>query len=188
MPLSLKIVIGSTRPGRAGPAVARWVAETARAEGAFEVELVDLAEVALPFLDEARHPAMQAYEKAHTKAWAATVAEADAFLFVTPEYDGFPPAVLVNALQVLAVEWRYKVAGIVSYGGVSGGLKGAQALRELAGNLSMMTLPAVPVAFFSEAMGEDGALAPNDKVTQGLGLMLGELQKWAGALHPLHRG
>ena len=188
MPLSLKIVIGSTRPGRVGPKFADWVAGVARAHGAFDVEVVDLDEVALPHLDEAAHPAMQKYEKEHTKAWAATVAEADAFLFVTPEYDGFPPAVLVNALQALAVEWRYKVAGIVSYGGVSGGLKGAQALRELVGNLSMMSLPTVPVPFFSEFIGDDGVVVPNDKMDQGLGLLLGELEKWANALKPLHRG
>ena len=97
---------------------------------------MDLAEFDLPLLDEPKHPRLQQYEHEHTKRWSAAIGPADAFLFVTPEYDYFTSAALVNALQFLSVEWHYKAAGIVSYGGVSGGLRATQELRQLIGNLN----------------------------------------------------
>lgn len=186
MTLNLKIVIGSTRPGRVAPVVANWVYEAARAHGGFEPQVVDLADLNLPLLDESEHPARQQYRHEHTKQWSAIVTGADAFVFVTPEYDSFAPAALVNAVQVLFHEWRYKVAAVVSYGGVSGGLRAAQSLRQLLGNVGIMAIPqTVPIPFFSELIGEDGQLTPNDKMAQGASDMFSELQRWAGALKPL---
>jgi NAD(P)H-dependent FMN reductase len=185
MALSLKIIIGSTRPSRQGPVVARWVAEAAATHEAFDVELVDLAAVGLPLLDEPEHPARRNYVHDHTKRWSATIEPADAFVFVTAEYDHFPPAALVNALQCLSQEWRHKPAGVVSYGGVSGGLRAAQVLRALISDLVMMPLPqSVPVPFFARRI-EDGALVPNDEMNAGLAAMLKELARWAAALKPM---
>ena len=185
MALRLNIVIGSTRPGRAGPAIAHWLRDVAEAHGGFEVELVDLAEVGLPLLDEAAHPRLQQYEHDHTKRWSQSVASADAFLFVTPEYDYFPPASLVNAVQVLSKEWARKPAGVVSYGGVSGGLRAAQVLRQLLSNVNMHALPqTVPVPFFSQHI-QEGAFRPGDQVTAGTQGLLDELLKWATALKAL---
>lgn len=178
----LKIIIGSTRPGRQGPIVAAWAKEAAAAHAAFDIELVDLAELGLPLLDEPQHPAMQKYEHDHTKRWAAIIDEADAFLFVTPEYDYFPPAALVNALQCLAVEWRGKPAGVVSYAGISGGLRAAQILRDLIGNLGMVPLPnVVPVPGFQSFV-SDGAFTPNEPMAQGMTGLLDALAKWAAPL------
>ena len=185
MVLRLNIVIGSTRPGRAGPAIAHWLRDVAEAHGGFEVELVDLAEVGLPLLDEAAHPRLQQYEHDHTKRWSQSVASADAFLFVTPEYDYFPPASLVNAVQVLSKEWARKPAGVVSYGGVSGGLRAAQVLRQLLSNVNMHALPqTVPVPFFSQHI-QEGAFRPGDQVTAGTQGLLDEILKWATALKAL---
>src|SRR5690606_20059283 len=97
--------------------------------GAFAVERVDLKEINLPLLDEPKHPRLGEYEHEHTKRWSATVTRADAFVFVTPEYDFGPPASLINALQYLVKEWAYKPVGLLSYGGVSAGLRSANALR-----------------------------------------------------------
>lgn len=186
MTLKLKIIIGSTRPGRGGPTVAAWVAKAAEAQGDFAVETVDMAEVALPLLDEPQHPAMQQYVHDHTKAWSAIAADADAFIFVTPEYNFFPPAVLVNAVQTLSREWKYKPAGVVCYGGISGGLRSAQELRLLLGNQQMVALPqVVPAPFYANFI-EDGVFTPNDKMEEGMGLLLAELVKWGEALKPLH--
>ncbi|MBN9669248.1 NADPH-dependent FMN reductase [Roseibium aggregatum] len=183
MSLKLKVITGSTRPGRVGPKIAGWAVEEAKAQGAFEVEAVDLADIGLPLLDEPNHPAMQQYTKDHTKKWASIIADGDAYVFVTPEYDYFPPASLVNAIQVLAKEWNYKPAGIVSYAHVSGGLRAAQPLRELMANLQMVALPqVVPIPFFTQHIGGDGEFTPNDKMKEGASLMLGELAKWATAL------
>ncbi len=184
--LKLNIIIGSTRPGRVGPKVADWFAGFAREHGKFEVDLVDLDAFKLPILDEAAHPSLQKYEHETTKRWAASVDGADAYVFVTPEYDYFPPASLVNAVQVVLREWGYKPAGIVSYGGISGGLRATQGLRQLLGNVNVHALPqTVPVPFFPKHIGEDGVFSPNEQMVQGAGLMLGELHKWATALKPL---
>ncbi len=103
--LKLGVVIASTRPGRVGPSVARWFEERARVHGKFEVQLVDLQEVNLPVFDEPNHPRLAKYERAHSKAWSATVKGLDAFAFVTPEYNYGPPPALLNALNFLFHEW-----------------------------------------------------------------------------------
>jgi len=182
MALKLNVIIGSTRPGRIGPTVGAWFAGFAREHGQFNVELVDLAAFELPLLDEAAHPRLQKYEHAATKRWAASVDSADAYVFVTPEYDFFPPASLVNAVQTVLREWHYKPAGIVSYGGISGGLRASQALRQLLGNVNVHALPlSVPIPFFSNFI-DDGVLVPNEPMAEGARLMLSELHKWAVAL------
>jgi len=186
MTLSLKIIIGSTRPGRKGPAVARWIDGVARAQGGFDVELVDLADMDLPLLDEPKHPVMQDYQHDHTKRWSKVIASGDAFIFVTPEYNFFAPASLVNAIQCLSKEWAYKPAGVVSYGGISGGLRAAQVLRGLLGNVNVMAIPqAVPLPLFASQIDDSGTFQGNDKMVEGANAMLGELGKWAGALKPL---
>lgn len=186
MALKLNIIVGSTRPGRVGPTIAQWVAEAARKHDHFEVELVDLAAFELPLLDEAAHPMARQYTKEHTKKWSASVASADAFLFVTPEYDYFPPASLVNALQVLMAEWAYKPAGVVSYGGISGGLRSAQILCQLLGNLKMHAIAqVVPVPMFPQFLNEDGTFRPNEPIVDGTRGLFDELHKWATALKPV---
>lgn len=183
MPLLLKIVIGSTRPGRKGPAVAAWAAQVAKAHGGFDVELVDLADFDLPLLDEAAHPAQQKYEHEHTKRWSAAMEPADAVVFVTPEYDYFPPAALLNAVQALHKEWRYKPAGVVSYGGITGGMRSSGQLKTLLGGLAMAAIPqGVSLPFFGESIGEDGTFNPSDRADNQANAMLDELVKWAGAL------
>ncbi len=186
MTTKLSVIIGSTRSGRAGVPVAKWAYSEAVSHGAFDVEMLDLAEFNLPLLDEPKHPRLQQYEHEHTKRWSATIGPADAFLFVTPEYDYFTSAALVNALQFLSVEWHYKAAGIVSYGGISGGLRATQELRQLIGNLNMMAIPqTVPVPFFSKFINEEKIFVPEQPVIDGLKLTLDELAKWSKALKSL---
>ena len=186
MALKLNIIIGSTRPGRVGPVVAQWISQAAIEHGIFDVELVDLADFRLPLLDEAVHPKAQQYVNEPTKRWSASVASADAFLFVTPEYDYFAPAALVNAVQTLMLEWSYKPAGVVSYGGISGGLRSAQVLRQLLGNVNVHALPqVVPVPNFPQFIGHDQVFRPNEPMKEGLNGLLDELHKWAEALKTL---
>ena len=186
MSLKLNVIIGSTRPGRVGPVIGRWLTEAATEHGKFDVELVDLADLALPLLDEAAHPMAQQYANEPTKRWSASVGSADAFVFLTPEYDYFPPAALVNAVQVLMKEWVYKPAGVMSYGGVSGGLRAAQGLRQLLGNVNVFALTQpVPVPMFARFIGEDGVFRPNDPMKDAVRGMLDELHKVAVALKTL---
>jgi NAD(P)H-dependent FMN reductase len=186
MALKLHVVVTSTRPTRKGPAVARWFESVAREHGAFETALVDLAEFNLPVFDEPEHPATRRYQHEHTRRWSASVASADSFVFVLPEYNYFPPSSLVNAIDYLVAEWAYKPVGLVSYGGVSGGLRAAQALKLLLTTLKVMPIPeGVAIPNFGQHLGEDGAFRPNDLVAKSAGAMLGELNRWAGALKPL---
>ena len=89
----IAIILGSTRTGRAGGRVAQWVLEQARKRGDADYELIDLAEVDLPQIDEPFPPAMGRYTHPHTRQWATTVAAYDGYVLVTPEYNhSFPGA------------------------------------------------------------------------------------------------
>src|SRR6185369_16918727 len=107
----LYIVTVSTRPGRAGAPLSTWIFERAQAHAGFDVELVDLQTENLPMFDETRHPRLRQYEHEHTKRWSAKIDAADAFVFVTPEYDHATPPSLINALIYLSQEWAHKAVG-----------------------------------------------------------------------------
>lgn len=185
MTLVLHTIITSTRPGRVGPTVARWFHEQATSHGIFDARLVDLAEFNLPVFDEPKHPRLGQYVHDHTKAWAASVKAADAFVFVSPEYNFAPPPSLLNMLTYLSAEWAYKPVGIVGYGGISGGLRAAQITRSVVTTLKMMPIPeAVPVPLTAQHI-VDGVLVATEPMRQGAVLMLDELHKWAAALKPL---
>ena len=185
---TLQIVVTSTRPGRKGPAVAAWFHAVAQAHGAFGAQLVDLAEVALPLLDEPAHPRLRQYTHDHTKQWSARVDSADAFVFVTPEYNFGVPAPLVNALDYLVHEWAYKPVGFVSYGGQSGGMRAVQMTKLLVTALRMMPVPeAVAVPYFAQHFDETGLFRGTDPMAKAGRAMLDELLRWANALAPLRR-
>lgn len=184
--LRLHTIIASTRPSRQGPAVAQWFFTLAQQHGKFEHRLVDLAEVNLPLLDEPLHPRLQQYQHEHTKAWSAIVNEADAFVFVTSEYNFSPPPSLLNALDFLNREWHDKPVGFVSYGGVSGGTRSVQMLKLTVTALKMMPMyEAVTIPFFTQYIDDNGAFAPPDVQEKAAFDMLDELLKWATALKPL---
>jgi len=183
----LQIIVASTRDGRSGHRVGEWFLQQARAHGKFDVELVDLADVNLPLLDEPRHPRFAQYEHSHTKAWSEIVDRADAYVFVTPEYDHAPPASLMNALQFLSREWAYKSAGFVSYGGVSAGTRGVQITKQILTSLKVMPLPeTVAVPFFTQHIDKTtGAFDPGPTQAQAATVMLDELLRWTEALQTL---
>jgi len=185
--LNLQIINASTRSGRSGHLVSEWFFEFARRHGNFDIQLIDLAEVGLPLFDEPRHPRLGQYEHAHTKAWSAIVEQADAYVFVTPEYDHAPPASLVNALQYLVHEWAYKPVGFVSYGGVSGGTRSVQMTKPIVTALKMMPIPeAVVIPLFTQYIDSDtGTFDPGEVQEKAAGVMLDELLRWAQALRPL---
>jgi NAD(P)H-dependent FMN reductase len=182
----LQVIVASTRPGRVGAPVATWFAERARAHGAFEVEVLDLAEVGLPLLDEPKHPRLQQYEHQHTKDWSATISRGDAFVFVTPEYNHSFSAPLKNALDYLHVEWRDKAVGFVSYGGVSGGTRAVQALKPVVGALRMFPLmDAVNIPFVASLLDDDRNFTPNETTESAAKAMLDELALVTASLAPL---
>jgi NAD(P)H-dependent FMN reductase len=183
---SLLVVLASTRPKRAGEAVAGWLVERAKHHGGFHLDVVDLRELDLPFLDEPEHPRFGRYQHAHTKAWSERVDEADALAFVTPEYNHGYPAPLKNALDYLSREWAYKPAGIVSYGGVSGGTRAMLQLETVLAALKMTpVVPAVNIPFVGTRIGDDGDLVADEIMDGAAEAMLDELVRVEAALRPM---
>lgn len=180
--MQLQVIISSTRPNRIGPAIGRWFHGFAEQHGQFASQLVDLADFNLPVFDEPRHPALGHYTHEHTRRWAASVRSADAFVFVTPEYNFGPPPALLNALNFVYREWNYAPAGFVSYGGVSGGTRATQALRPTLSVLKMVAMAegvAIPMAAAQIA---DGAFAANELNLLAAKAMLDEMARWTEAL------
>jgi NAD(P)H-dependent FMN reductase len=179
----LAIVIGSTRPGRVGEPIARWVATQAATRGDLEVDLVDLAEVGLPLLDEPHHPRLGDYTHEHTRAWSGRIDQADAFVFVTPEYNHGYSAVLKNAIDYLYNEWQHKPVGFVSYGGNSGGLRAVQQLKQVVVALNMVpVVEAVSLPFVGSMFHANGSLEPSQSMEHSLKSMLDAVTLWGSTL------
>lgn len=179
----LQVIIGSTRPTRIGPAIAEWFAEEARTEGSFEIEVLDLQAVGLPFLDELQHPSLGQYAHEHTRAWSATITRGDAFVFVVPEYNHGYNAATKNAIDFLYHEWRDKPVGFLSYGGVSAGTRAVQGLRLVLSAVHAVPVPAaVSVPAVNTCFNPSGAFAPPVGLSHAAGLMLSELDRKQTAL------
>src|SRR5712675_2379564 len=137
--LKIAVIIGSTRPGRVGESVAKWVYEQAKKRTEAEFELVDIKDFNLPLLDEPVPPSLGQYSKEHTKTWAAKINSFDGYVFVTPEYNHSICGALKNAIDFLFREWNNKAAGFVSYGG-AGGARAVEQLRLVLAEVQMATV------------------------------------------------
>ncbi|MEO7524633.1 MAG: NAD(P)H-dependent oxidoreductase [Ferruginibacter sp.] len=180
---NVKIIISTTRPGRKGPVVASWIHELAKKRTEFNVELVDLAILNLPFLDEPKHPSLKDYQHQHTKDWSSLIDAADAFIIVTAEYNFGYPAPLKNALDYLFKEWNYKPVAFVSYGGISGGTRAVQQLKQVVTAQKMMPVTeSVNIPFFTKHIDVDGNFITNDTLEGSAKNMFDELAKWSDAL------
>ncbi len=187
--IELKIILASTRPGRKGAAVASWFLDIARKHSEFHIELIDLLEVNLPFLDEPAHPRFKTYEKEHTKSWSRRIEAADAFVAVTAEYNYGYPASLKNAIDFLHQEWLYKPIGFVSYGGLAGGTRSVQMLKQVVTSLKMMPLmESVNIPFFSQYIDQSGVFRPPQNFEKSADEMLEELARWAATLKAMREG
>ena len=178
----IQVILGSTREGRAGEQVARWVTALATQRGDVQVELVDLRDYPLPFFESAVSPKRALSDDPRVQAWAAKIAEADGYVFVTPEYNYGYPAVLKNALDYLYYQWNDKPVGFVGYGGVAGGIRAVQQLRQVVvelGLIQVRTQVLIPRVF--AAFGEDGQ--PIDAMhTTTASALLDEMADWARTL------
>ena len=132
-PIRLAVIIGSTREGRFGPVIANWFVRQVAMREDFVVDLVDLAEVEWP-------PVHPKERTAAVAAYATRIAEADAIVVVTPEYNHSFPASLKHAIDLLHSEWQRKPVGFVSYGGLSGGLRAVEHLRQVFAEVHAATM------------------------------------------------
>jgi NAD(P)H-dependent FMN reductase len=179
---NLKIITSTTRPGRKGILVANWITGLAQQAGKFNVELIDLAEINLPFLDEPNYPRQQQYQHEHTKRWSAKVDAADAFIIVLAEYNNGFPAPIKNALDFLFNEWMYKPISFVSYGGISGGMRSMQMLKQVVAAMHMLILTeSVNIPLFNKFFSDQGEFEPDQGVIKSAQTMLVELERYCQA-------
>jgi NAD(P)H-dependent FMN reductase len=182
--LKMAIVIGSTRPGRVGEAVARWVYELAKKRADAEFELVDIEDFKLPLLDEPVPPSQGKYSKPHTKAWAAKIGSFDGYVFVTPEYNHGTSGALKNAIDFLYAEWNNKAAGFVGYGS-AGGVRAVEHLRLVMAEVQVATVRnQVMLSLFTD-FENFTTFKPDTRHEKSLNSMLDQLVAWGGALRTL---
>jgi NAD(P)H-dependent FMN reductase len=180
-PLRIAIIIGSTRPGRNGEAVAKWVYEIAKKRSDAEFELVDIKDFNLPLLDEPVPSSMGQYSKPHTKTWAAKVGSFDGYVFVAPEYNHGISGALKNAIDYLYREWNNKAAGFVSYGS-AGGARAVEHLRLVMAELMVATVRAqVMLSLFTD-FENFSKFKPDPRHDREVHTMLDQLVAWGGAL------
>lgn len=177
----IAIIVGSTRPGRNGAAVAQWVLEQSQSRSDAQFELVDLVDFPLPHLDEPVPPSMGQYTADHTKNWAAKVDSYDGYLFVTPEYNHSTSGVLKNAIDFVYGEWNNKAAGFVSYGSV-GGTRAVEHLRLIMGELQIADVRAQVAFTLAEDFENYSVFTPREHHVANVTMLFDQLISWSTAL------
>ena len=184
--VKIGIILGSTRPGRNGEAVAKWVYEIAKKRNDAEFELVDVKDYNLPLLDEPIPPSMGQYSKPHTKTWAAKIDSFDGFVFVTAEYNHGIPGALKNAIDFLFGEWNNKAAGFVSYGS-AGGARAVEQLRGVLAEVQIATVRnQVLLSLFSD-FENFSVFKPDPRHTKSTNEVFDQVIAWSEALKPMRK-
>jgi NAD(P)H-dependent FMN reductase len=184
--IKVAIIVGSTRPGRHAEAVAKWVYDLASKRTDATYELVDIQDFDLPLLDEPAPPSMGNYSKPHTLAWAAKIAEFDAYVFVTPEYNHGPSGSLKNAIDFLYREWNNKAAGFVGYGS-AGGTRAVEQLRLVMGELQIADVRAQVMLSLATDFENYRVFKPAARHERSVGTMLDQVVAWGTALRTLRQ-
>lgn len=175
-PLRLAVIIGSIRHGRAGGPIGRWFAARASEHADLRLDVIDLADAALP-------PTLGGPVSPEIAAFAERIAAADGYVVITPEYNHGYPGSLKNAIDLCYREWHAKPVGFVSYGGVSGGLRAVEQLRQV-----FVELHTVPIRASVSFVLESGLISPAGDLAaepiheKAATLMLDQLAWWARAL------
>ena len=179
--MKLGIIISSTRPDRKGKNIGDWVFGLTAVNHIFTSTIIDLKEINLPLLDEPGHPKTKQYIHDHTWKWSETIDKSDAFIIITPEYNGGFPAPLKNAIDYLYNEWRGKPLGIISYGGISGGAGAAEMLRKVALHIGMRPIDiSVKIVQYTQYYNKNGNFVGSEELNRMVTDLIDEL---AGALN-----
>lgn len=184
--IKLKIILGSTRDGRQGEKFAHWVMEQLKDHEIFSSELLDLRFYQLPYYEDALPAVMlkQPYMPEVRARWADKIAEGDAFLIITPEYNHGYPAVLKSALDTIYHEWNNKPVAFISYGGGANGSRAVEQLRQVVIELQMAPIrESVHIGLFTgedvfTQSGEMASISNNGKLSK----LFEQLSWWANAL------
>jgi len=189
----ISVIVGSTRQGRFSEKPAKWIFQHLKKRDGVDARLLDLRDFPMPFFEEAMPPAMPGrppYENEVVRKWTAAIGASDGFIFVTPEYNYGPPAVLKNAIDWVYPEWHRKAAAFVGFGGV-GGARSVQQLRETAIELQLAPIRSsvhIPVATLMahfQGGDVDKGLAELEKSAN---VMLDDLLWWTTALKAARKG
>ncbi|MEU8899344.1 NAD(P)H-dependent oxidoreductase [Nocardia sp. NPDC048505] len=185
--LRVVVIVGSTREGRFGPVVAEWIAGHIDQRADMKAEIVDLAETPLPTVLPAFGQTPSDEVIAQLSAVTPRLAQADAFVIVTPEYNHSFPAPLKNALDWHNEQWHAKPVGFVSYGGLAGGLRAVEHLRVVLAELHAVTIRnTVSFHNYAAVFGADGQ--PSEPgADNAAGSMLDQLSWWGQALQEARR-
>ncbi|GAA1125250.1 MULTISPECIES: NADPH-dependent FMN reductase [Streptomyces violaceusniger group] len=179
--LKIAIILGSTRPGRNGAAVAQWVFDIARRRTDAEYELVDIDDYRLPLLDEAVPPSLGQYSQPHTRAWAEKIASFDGYVFITPEYNHSTSGALKNAIDFLYAEWNNKAAGFVGYGS-AGGTRAVEHLRLVMAELQVADVRAqVALSLFTD-FENFSTFTPAEHQAEAVNTLLDQVVSWSTAM------
>lgn len=172
--ISVAVLVGSTRADRRAPHFARWLMAHLAERNDFSVDVIDLEELDLP----ARLPRDDDPRAIELRT---RIADADAFIVVTPEYNHGYPASLKQAIDVPYREWNAKPVAFVSYGGMSGGIRAVEQLRQVFAELHAVTVRD-GVAFPGSRVDVDGTAADAEGAAAAAKVMLDELAWWSLAL------
>lgn len=191
--MNLAVILGSTRPGRAGERVAHWVQGRLALQPGVTAELLDLREFSLPFLDEEKLPSQirgGEYKSEAANRWFESISEMDGFVIVTPEYNHGYPAVLKNALDYLAQPWADKPVAFVSYSsGAVGGARVVEQLRQVVANLKLVAISeALHLGKVKELLDDSGALLNEGPFDGLLDSELAQLVEWAALMKGKREG
>ncbi|MEA2953117.1 MAG: hypothetical protein QOJ96_2637 [Alphaproteobacteria bacterium] len=183
----ISVIVGSTREGRFSEKPAKWILQHLKKRDGVDARLLDLRDFPMPFFDQAAGPAMPGrapYTNEIVQKWTAAIGQSDSFVFVAPEYNYGPPAVLKNAIDWVYPEWNRKAASFVSYGSVMGA-RSVQQLRETAIELqlapirSSVHIPAATLWAHYKGGDVDAGLA---ELNAPAGAMIDDLLWWTAAL------
>jgi NAD(P)H-dependent FMN reductase len=169
--IKVALIYGSTRKGRFCDKVGRWAAEQISSSGKFSLDVIDPAALLL-------HGDNQ-----DSASLQQRIAEADAFVVVTPEYNHGYPAPLKSLIDSVGAEWQAKPVAFVSYGGISGGLRAVEQLRLVFAELHTVTIrDAVSFAGAWEQFDDAGRLLEPERALRSMDTLLARLHWWAVAL------
>lgn len=185
--IKIQVILGSTREGRRGDKVAKWIFGQLQKFPDVQAELLDLRDYPLPFYEDPASPSTLKgnYKSEVAKKWAQKVNESDGYILVTPEYNHGYSAVLKNALDYAYDEWGKKAVGIVSYGGQSGGIRAAEQLRLVAIELQMVPIQeAIHIQFIKTAFDEKGKPTDEERLNKKATHFLDQLLWWTKVLKP----
>ena len=182
--LRIAIILGSTRPGRNGEAVANWAHQIARTRRDAEFELVDIQDYNLPLLDEPIPPSLGEYMHEHTRRWSEKIGSFDGYVFVTPEYNHSTSAALKNAIDYLYEEWNNKAAGFIGYGSAMG-VRAVEHLRLIMGELQVADVRAQVMLSLYSDFEQFTKFTPAPHHEQALRAMLDQVVAWSGAMQML---